>query len=316
MTISLRQMQYFVVVAEEKNMTRASEVLHISQPPLSRQIQQLEESLETQLFVRSSRPLRLTKAGKIFYERSVHILGQVEQMKRVTRQAGEKEIDRIAIGFVPSMLYGAFPHLIKRLQTLRPNLEIRLIELLSSQQLEALREGEIDIGFGRLRFAVNDISRLVLREERLMVAMSKNHDLAGAESDALPVEALRGESLILYPKDNSPNFSDAVVATLADYALNTENIQKVSQLQTALGLAAANTGLSIVPESARVSRQDLCYRLLGDDSLTTPILAYFRTDDDTELLKFVLSVLVRVYEDKPAWMHYSHHWLSPEGLDF
>ncbi|SUA54618.1 Ben and cat operon transcriptional regulator [Oligella ureolytica] len=316
MTISLRQMQYFVVVAEEKNMTRASEVLHISQPPLSRQIQQLEESLETKLFVRSSRPLCLTKAGKIFYERSVYILGQIEQLKRVTRQAGQKSSDSISIGFVPSMLYGAFPHLVKRLQTLRPNLEISLVELLSSQQLEALREGEIDIGFGRLRFAVNDISRLVLREERLMVAMSKNHALAGAESDSLPVEALRGESLILYPKDNSPNFSDAVQAVLADYALNIENIQKVSQLQTALGLAAANTGVSIVPESARVSRQDLCYRLLGDESLTSPILAYFRTDDDTELLKFVLSVLVRVYEDKPDWMHYSHHWLTPEGLDF
>ncbi|CAM5203247.1 LysR family transcriptional regulator [Oligella ureolytica] len=133
----------------------------------------------------------------------------------------------------------------------------------------------------------------------------------------MPVEALRGESLILYPKDNSPNFSDVVLAGLpANYGLNTENIQKVSQLQTALGLAAANTGVSIVPESARVSRQDLCYRLLGDESLTTPILAYFGTDDNTELLKFILSVLVRVYEDKPAWMHYSHHWLTPDSLDF
>lgn len=313
MNISLRQMQYFVVVADEKNMTRAAEVLHISQPPLSRQIQQLEEALETKLFVRSSRPLCLTKAGKVFYDRCVHILGQVEQMKRVTYQAGQQESNSLAIGFVPSMLYGPFPHIIKRLQTLRPNLEIRLVELLSSQQLEALREGEIDIGFGRLRFAVNDISRLLLREERFMVAMSKSHPLAATESDALPIGKLRGETLILYPKDNSPNFSDVVSQALADYALSLESIQKVSQLQTALGLAAANTGLTIVPESARVLRQDLCYRFLGDESLTTPILAYFRKDDESELLKFVLSAIERVYEEKPAWMHYSHHWSIPEN---
>lgn len=315
MNISLRQMQYFIVVANEKSITRAAEILHISQPPLSRQIQQIEESLDTQLFVRSSRPLQLTKAGKVFYERAVHILSQIEQMKHLTRQAGKKQEETVSIGFVPSLLYGAFPHIIERLQNLHPHIEVRLIELLSSQQIDALKEGEIDIGFGRLRFTSKGISRLLLREERLMVAMSRHHPLAGPELETISIEALRGQKLILYPKDASPNFSDDIMSTLADYALNIENVQRVSQLQTALGLVVANAGISIVPESVRLSRPDLCYRLLGDKHLTSPILAYYRSDDDSSLLKVILNILTDIYQNRPSWMKYSTQLLTNDTLE-
>lgn len=308
--MNLRQIRYFVVVAQEKNFTRAAEILHISQPPLSRQIQLLEETLGLRLFVRSSRPLRLTEAGKVFYEQALQILNRVEQMKRATQQVGKNERHNFSIGFVPSMLYGALPLMVKRLRLLYPDLSIQLVEILSAQQTEALRTGRIDVGFGRLRLSYPDTSRLILREERLMLVVPNDHPLAGPESSPLALSALEKESLILYPKENRPNFTDSVLSMLQDRNFLPKEIQEVSQLQTALGLVAADMGVSIVPVSARGLRKDLCYRLLGDESLTIPVVLNYRANDYTEIIESLLDLLAVIYEEEHSWIDYSTHLLT------
>lgn len=310
--MNLRQIRYFVTVAQERNFTRAAEILHISQPPLSRQIQLLEETLGVNLFVRSSRPLRLTEAGKVFYEQAVQILSRVEQMKRSTQQVGKNERHSLSIGFVPSMLYGGLPFLVKRLRLLRPHLSIQLVELLSSQQPEALRTGLIDVGFGRLRLNFPDISRVVLREERLMVVVPEEHPLAGPEDCPIALTQLEKENVILYPKEHRPNFGDSVLSMLRDHNFQPKNIQEVSQLQTALGLVFANMGISIAPVSIKGLRPDLCYRLLGDKSLTIPIILNYRTNDNTEIIELMLDLLIDIYKEKHPWLDYSQHSLTVE----
>ena len=303
--MDLRQLRYFVTVAQEQNFTRAAEVLHISQPPLSRQIQLLEDELGVKLLLRNSRPIKLTEAGKLFYDQSLQVLGRVEQMKRATRQVGKNERQVLSIGFVPSNLYGGVPSMVKRLQHRRPDIDVQLLEVLSVEQPEALRTGRIDVGFGRIRADAPGISRLLLREERLMLAMPIDHPLAGVETVPVPVEALSTERLLLYPNGRRPNFSDQVMSALNDHGMQPALVQEVSELQTALGLVAANAGVCIVPGSVRSLRADLCYRLLGDESMTTPVLLSYRQNDSSELIDMVIDILTEIFAEAPPWIEYS-----------
>ncbi len=149
--MDIRQLKYFVAVANERNFTRASEVLHIAQPPLSRQIQLLEEELGVQLILRNSRPLRLTEAGRVFYEQALQIINRLDQLKTATRQIGLQQRETVSIGFVPSTLYGGLPMLVRKLRQHYPDVDIQPVELTSTQQIGALKSGRIDVGFGRIR---------------------------------------------------------------------------------------------------------------------------------------------------------------------
>lgn len=301
----LRQVRYFVAVAKEKNFTRAAQILHISQPPLSRQIQLLEDELGVKLFARNARPLKLTEAGKVFYEQALQLLSRVEQMKKATRQVGKNKRRVLSIGFVPSMLYGGLPALVQNLQQHEPNTDIQLVEILSSQQPEALHTGRIDIAFGRFRSFSPGISRIILREERLMVALPLNHPLVGPEKEPVPLQALESLRFILYPKETRPNFSDTVQSIMQNHNLKIEYIQEVNELQTALGLVAAGTGISIVPVSVRILRTDLCYRLIGDDSITTPVVLSYRDNEDSDFIERILNFLEESYRENQPWIDYS-----------
>jgi LysR family transcriptional regulator, benzoate and cis,cis-muconate-responsive activator of ben and cat genes len=144
--MDLRQLRYFVAVARERNFTRAAELLHIAQPPLSRQIQLLEEELGVALLFRNSRPVRLTEAGRLFYEQAMQVLGRVEQMRDATRRVGLNQQSVLSIGFVASTLYGGLPTLVRKLRQHAPDLDIQLLELMSQQQIATMKEGRIDVG--------------------------------------------------------------------------------------------------------------------------------------------------------------------------
>ena len=136
-------------MARERNFTRAAEMLHIAQPPLSRQIQQLEDELGVTLIERGSRPLHLTDAGRLLFEQAVQLLERVEEMKAITRRLQEAERPRLRIGFVPSTLYGRLPELIRRYRAVRPGVELTLLELTTLEQIAALKEGRIDVWASR-----------------------------------------------------------------------------------------------------------------------------------------------------------------------
>src|SRR5215475_1288656 len=140
----LRRLGYFVAVAEERNFTRAAERLHIAQPALSRQIQQLEETLGVQLFERNSRPLKLTETGKFFYSHAVQLLAQTAELESMTRRVGNIERS-LSVGFVGSTLYGMLPKIIRRFRDENPTVELSLHEMSTMDQLRALKDGRIDV---------------------------------------------------------------------------------------------------------------------------------------------------------------------------
>ncbi|MCD7098903.1 LysR family transcriptional regulator [Stenotrophomonas sp. MMGLT7] len=307
--MDLRQLRYFIAVAQERNFTRAAERLHIAQPPLSRQIQQIEEELGTHLLVRSSRPIRLTDAGRLFYEEALQVLGRVEQMKEATRRVGHSERQLLTIGFVASLLYGGLPLLVRRLRQRRPDLDIRLVEIMSGGQNEELKAGRIDLGFGRIRSDDDAIERLVLREERLVVALPTDHPLAG-DPGPLPLTALAGEHLVVYPSRPRPSFADQVLSLLRDHGVRPLSVYEVSELQIALGLVAAETGVCVIPGSAGSMRQELRYRLIDDPHATSPIILSYRRSDETSPVALLRQLLLQMYAEPHPWLANSYTLLE------
>lgn len=292
--MELRQLRYFVAVADTRNFTRAAEQLHIAQPPLSRQIQLLEDELGVRLLLRNSRSVRLTDAGRVFHEQALQVLDRVAQMKAATQRMGMNERRRLSIGFVPSALYGGLPRLIRKLRERFPDIELQMLETTTSmQQVDALQTGRIDIGVGRLRSSSDAVTRMVLTEENLVLAVSAGHVLG--ESDApFDLKALAGQSLIVYPQAPRPSFADHVLSLLRDHAIQPREVIEVRELQTALGLVAAEAGVCLVPASARI-RNDIVYRELLDMRATSSIILIHRRGDTSWYVSPVTQLAREIY---------------------
>lgn len=295
--MDLRHLRYFVVVAEEGNITRAAERLHIAQPPLSRQIQQLEEELGVPLLVRGSRPLTLTEAGQFFYAHARQLLSQTRELEAMTRRIGTIE-RKLSIGFVGSTLYGMLPKVIRRFRSEQNTTELTLHEMTSMEQIRALKEGKIDVGFGRIRHEDPNVRRIVLREERLVAALPSGHALA----DGKPVLSLLDivdETLIVFPKAPRPSFADQVLASFHDRGLEPKKIYEARELQVAIGLVAAGEGVAIVPGSVQgLKREDVCYRELEDRNMVSPIILSTRLLDESREIKLLIEMIIRIYEEE------------------
>jgi len=294
--MELRHLRYFVAVAEEKSFTRAAERLHIAQPPLSRQIQQLEEDLGVVLIEKGVRPLRLTEAGAFFLAHAKPLLDQVHDLRTMTQRVGKVE-RTLSIGFVASTLYGLLPDMIRRFRERHPEVEVLLHEMTTVEQLRALKEGRIDVGFGRLKSEDPSIRRILLREERMVVALYPGHRLAGGEG-GLRLRELIHEPLLVYPKAPRPSFADQVLAAFSEANLAPDHVQEVRELQIAMGLVAAGQGIAIVPESVQgMHHRHIVYRELLDKHAFSPILFSVRHMDRSPELENMLAAVYSVYDD-------------------
>lgn len=295
--MELRHLRYFVAVAEEANFTRAAKRLHIAQPPLSRQIQQLEETLGVQLFERNTRPLKMTDAGRFFYSHAVQLLAQTAELESMTKRVGKIERS-LSIGFVGSTLYGMLPKIIRRFRDENSAVELSLHELSTMDQIQALKEGHIDVGFGRIRHEDASIRRIVLREERMIVALPQGHPLSLAKP-VLSLRDLIGETVIIFPKSPRPSYADQVLAAFRDRSLEPHRIYETRELQIALGLVAAGEGISIVPSSVHgLKRDDVSYLELDDSNLVSPIIMSMRMLDESEDIRAMLDLIYALYVEE------------------
>jgi len=295
--MELRHLRYFVAVAEERNFTRAAERLHMAQPPLSRSIQQLEETLEVQLFQRDSRPLKLTETGKFFYAHAVQLLAQTAELESMTRRVGNIERS-LSIGFVGSTLYGMLPKIIRRFRDENATVELSLHEMSTMDQIRALKDGQIDVGFGRIRHEDANIRRVILREEKMIVALPEGHPLSRVKP-ILALSDLVNETLIIFPKSPRPSYADQVLSAFEDRALKPRRIYEVRELQIALGLVAAGEGISVVPSSVYgLKRDDVSYKELDDPTLVSPIIMSTRALDESRDLREMLELIYRLYEEE------------------
>ncbi|NTG45450.1 LysR family transcriptional regulator [Rhizobium rhizogenes] len=304
--MELRQLRYFLAVARERNFSRAAEILHIAQPPLSRQIQQLEDELGVLLIDRSSRPLYLTEAGRFLYEQAAQIIARTEHVREQTRKIGLSKRERYIIGCVGSTLYGGTPDLVRRMRERWPDLDIEIREMMSTEQVTALKERQIDLGFGRVRFNDREVERLTLREERLVVAFPKGHPKSTAK-DPIMLSELQGESLIVYPSTPRPSFADEILNLFGELSIGFAHVEEVREIQTALGMVAAGTGVCVIPAASQRQRpDDVCYRMIADEQATSPIIMSYRSNEANGRIEQIKQLIREMYADNPPWLQLSN----------
>lgn len=293
--MDLRRLKYFVAVARERNFTRAAQVLNMAQPPLSRQIRLLEEEVGAELVDRSSRPLRLTEAGRLLHEQAVQVLAGMEQIQSMVGRLSDQGGRRFVIGFVGSTLYGLLPQVIRRFREESISADVSLLECSSVEQITALKEGRIDVGFGRLRVEDPAVRRIVLADEPLVAAVPADHHLVSV-GRAVHLSELLLEPLIVYPRPARPSYADQVLGVIHDLGLAPAKIMEVRELQTAIGLVAAYAGFAVVPESVqRLRRDDVRYLPLADRGARSPIMMVHRSGDVTPELAALIRISCEIH---------------------
>jgi len=261
----IREMRYFMTVAERLHFGRAAESLHISQPPLSRAIRTLEQRLGVALFARSRRRVELTAEGARFLEEARRITAQLERSVLELRGIASGEQGRLRIGFVSLADYGVLPGLLKGFKTARPGVRLSLREMLSPDQAAALGAGELD--FGLLLPPVDgaaDLERVVVQRERFVAALPSRHRLA-REPGRLAVSELAGEPFVMVPREIAPGLYDIVRGLAARAGIPLNVAQEAIQMQTVVSLVSSGLGVAIVPASvSNLGRRGVAYRELAD----------------------------------------------------
>ncbi|MEW6627539.1 MAG: LysR family transcriptional regulator [Pseudomonadota bacterium] len=294
--MDLRQLRYFVTVAEERNFNRAADLLAIAQPPLSRAIQQLEADLGCKLLDRQQRPLKLTAMGSLFYEQAVQLLSRAEDVRVMMKAVNGLERRRFTIGYVASTIYARLPALIRAFRAESPDVELVLVESTTIEQIAALKDGRIDVGFGRIRLEDPAVRRTVLRHEPLVAALPSGHALA---QDPGPISLAEIGQLpqIIYPRAPRPSYADQVISLFHDLSIEPKIVHEARELQIAIGLVAAEEGVAIVPESVRRARSDdVRYRDLIEKA-TSPIIMSHRARDASNELATMARVIAGKYAE-------------------
>jgi DNA-binding transcriptional LysR family regulator len=283
--MELRHLRYFIAVAEELNFTRAAEKLHIAQPPLSQQIQNLEEELGFQLFHRTKRAVALTEAGQIFFEEAQKILQQVEKAIQLGKQTSRGEIGQLTIGFVSSAAHNVVPTMVQAFRTLHPGVKLELRELTTDEQLQRLQDGRIDIGFVRPPVDESFNSEIVF-EEPLIVALPATHPMA--KCDRVELRSLSGEPFILFPRSLAPGLYDPIVSFCQQAGFSPIAAQEATQMQTIVSLVAAEIGIAIVPASMQnFQRNGVVYKFLSESSPIVSIALIWRKQPSPAVQRFL-----------------------------
>jgi DNA-binding transcriptional LysR family regulator len=245
--IELRHLRYFRALSETLNFHRAAEQLHISQPGLSRQIQQLEFHLGTPLFVRDRREVHLTEAGKYFREQLTAPLNRLEFIFEQTRRIGEGISGEIRIGFLGSAMQDVIPGLLLNLKEQYPSLHTSLEELSNRSQVKALLEERLDLGFVRLSEVPPELETIPVIRETFSLVIPEGHPVE--ESSFRSIRQFEEDPFILFSPQYSPDYYQTVLSICDDGGFRPKVSHKSVHAHTIFKLVANNMGVAIVPTS-------------------------------------------------------------------
>jgi DNA-binding transcriptional LysR family regulator len=291
--MELRQLRYFVAVAEERHFGRAAARLHISQPPLSQQIRRFEAELGEPLLYRTTRSVELAPAGEVLLERAREILASVDSAIEDARRAARGEYGRLAIGFTGSSTYELLPALAAALRRELPGVVLDLQgELLTPAQVARLLDGTLDLGLLRPPVRERELSTEVLRSEPLVAVVPEGHPLA--DSDAIALELLESEPFVTYPSHFRSVLHDAVEDACAAHGFKPFAAHEVAETATLVSFVAAGLGVSLVPASVgSMTVQGAVYRPLAHETTRVELAAAWRRDDDRPVVARALDVVRR-----------------------
>lgn len=248
MNIELRHLRYFIAVAEELHFGRAAQRLHISQPPLSQQIMQLEAETGAQLFNRTNRSVQLTPAGQQLLQDARAILLQVDQATQRAARLHRGEEGELRIGFTSSAAFiGVMSDALYRFRQRWPEVHVQMQEINTRQQLAPLHEGKLDLGVMRNTPLPADLHHQLLLREPLCAVVHKAHPLAAAGQISL--QALASEPFVFFDPQVGTALYSEILDLLQRYQIRPYITQEVGEAMTILGLVATGLGVSILPLS-------------------------------------------------------------------
>lgn len=295
MSIDLKQLKYFLAVAEEKSFSRAAERLHISQPPLSQQIMKLESELGVRLFTRTTRSFELTVAGRALMVEAAELLGKMRMTIETIRQIDRGEVGRLRVGIVGSAMWGPIPGLLERFQTDFPRVTWTIHELGPNDQWEALRQRQIDVGFWREPRIEQDVLKQAnLRQElcfreNFCVAVNERHPLAGRDSIAL--DEIAGEPLLTLHLDQSaePRY---LIQCCVDAGFEPNIFQQAAEPQTLLAMVGAGLGVAMMPETtSRIGWPGVRFLPIHAHAPSANLYIAYPSQDDAPVVRAFLNIL-------------------------
>jgi DNA-binding transcriptional LysR family regulator len=292
--MELRHLRYFTAVAEELHFGRAAQKLNIAQPPLTRQIQDLERELGAQLFYRTKRRVQLTEAGKALLDEARRMLDQADRIRIIVQRAARGETGRIAIGFVNTAIYEKLPDALRAFRLRYPDAELVLREMNSGSQVEALREKRIQVGFMRNAPADKNLKSILIQKEPLIAVLPSGHRLAAEEE--IPLGLLASDPFILYPRSPRPSFADQIIETCVHAGFAPDVAQEALEIQTSMSLVAAGIGVTLAPNSiTRLNWPDVVCIPLASPTPISELCAAYRADDESPVLKAFLNVISEIW---------------------
>lgn len=261
--VEFRHLRYFLAVAEELHFGRAAEKLHMAQPPLSQQIRRLESLLGCELFVRTSRAVRLTAAGEALLERSARLLARMNDDLEFVRRVGRGEKGKLRVGFVGSAMLTRLPETLHEYRRRYPDVELQLKELYTAAILDGLQQYSIDIGIVRDGDPTPDLESTPILEEPLVAIIPRRHQLAARAR--LKAGQLRDEPFVFYPQSAGRAAWERTMRVCDGYGFRPKIVQEAPHWVTIVSLVGAGLGVSIAPACiSKITTGDVVSRPLMD----------------------------------------------------
>ena len=288
--LEFRHLRYFVGVVDNGSFRGAAVRLGVSQPPLTRQVHQLEELLGVELLVRTSRGVVPTEAGAVFYAEARNLLGLSDAAMHRAHLTGTGRLGRLDVGVFGSSVFDAVPQIIHTFRDRYPGAEVAVHNLDRPAQMRALRDRRLTVGFNRYFGEEEGLRWEVIQTEHLHVALHHTHPLA-AQAELRLAEIAR-EPLILYPRKPRPGFIDHVLRRLHAERATPHAVTEVDDVITAVSLVSGGLGVSLVTDSGcNLRLPSVVYRPLHARSqLTVDLSVIYRDDDEAPLLRAFLEV--------------------------
>lgn len=296
--MELRHLRYFIAVAEELNFSRAALRLHMAQPPLSKQIQDLEEELGVQMFVdRRRRPLELTPAGQVFLEEARLAVAQAEQAVKLTQRVHQGKLGSLTVGFTSSIANSVLPDILRLQRTHLREIQLVWRELTTYLQIQALHSNSLDIGFFHLPPEVveySDLSFTTILAEPLILVLPETHPLAVLPE--IPLKALAEEEFVLPIRQLVPSLADKMYHLCSQAGFIPKVTQEAMLMTTILGLVAGGVGVALLPANAQnLQRKGVVYRCIEGKTETVELVAVWRRNNSSQILHRFLEIIKTCY---------------------
>ena len=289
--MELRHLKYFLAVAEELNFTKASEKLFISQPPLSRQIIELEEEIQARLFNRNNKKVELTEAGKYFEKEVRELFQNLEHTIIKTKKIAQNASGEFRIAYISSIYSAVISDLIQQLKKQFPYVNFKLFEVSTSKQILALEQGKIDLGIIRSPIKSPKIKSQLWFQDGFSVVYNKNSIQIKSENE---IPTLKDETFVFFNKEYAPHYHEVLLQICAFYDFIPKIVHESNNINSIVQLVKNGLGISIIPATIARNNQDteIGFIELKKVNLYTDVSLISSKKDDSEITKAAIDLLL------------------------